>query len=380
MNILIDATNIISGGGVSHLTELLFAIDQEKLRVKGINKLIVVGVEKVIQRLPNVEWLDKIMIPSNKESNFFQRFFWKKREFNKIVEKNKINLIFNPGGSYFGGNVPYVTMCRNMLVFETEEANRFGFTLYRLKFYLLRIFQSISMKNASGVIFISKYAQEYILKNYKSINIKNSEIIHHGISDRFRNDVKEQQEIHSYNKSNPYKILYVSILDVYKHHDKIANAIVKLKERDNFYVELIVIGGKAGGYNKFSSIQQANEDIIKYMGNVPFEEIQDCYRNADLFVYGSTCENMPNILIEAMTSGLPICSSKKRPMPEFLENGGEYFDVENVESIYTCLKKVIENRELRNKLANISTNLSYKYSWEKCANETLSFLSSVSLK
>lgn len=380
MNILIDATNIISGGGVSHLTELLFAIDQEKLRVKGINKLIVVGVEKVIQRLPDVEWLDKIIIPSNKESNFFQRFFWKKREFNKIVEKNEINLIFNPGGSYFGGNVPYVTMCRNMLVFETEEANRFGFTLYRLKFYLLRIFQSISMKNASGVIFISKYAQEYILKNYKSIKIKNSAIIHHGISDRFRNDVKEQQEIHSYNKSNPYKILYVSILDVYKHHDKIANAIVKLKERDNFNVELIVIGGKAGGYNKFSSIQQAHEDIIKYMGKVPFEEIQDCYRNADLFVYGSTCENMPNILIEAMTSGLPICSSKKSPMPEFLENGGEYFDVENVESIYTCLKKVIENRELRNKLANISTKLSYKYSWEKCANETLSFLASVSLK
>lgn len=380
MNILIDATNIISGGGVSHLTELLFAIDHEKLRVKGINKLIVVGVEKVIQRLPDVEWLDKIIIPSNKESNFFQRFFWKKREFNKIVEKNEINLIFNPGGSYFGGNVPYVTMCRNMLVFETEEANRFGFTLYRLKFYLLRIFQSISMKNASGVIFISKYAQEYILKNYKSIKIKNSAIIHHGISDRFRNDVKEQQEIHSYNKSNPYKILYVSILDVYKHHDKIANAIVKLKERDNFNVELIVIGGKAGGYNKFSSIQQAHEDIIKYMGKVPFEEIQDCYRNADLFVYGSTCENMPNILIEAMTSGLPICSSKKSPMPEFLENGGEYFDVENVESIYTCLKKVIENRELRNKLANISTKLSYKYSWEKCANETLSFLASVSLK
>ncbi|WP_099370301.1 glycosyltransferase family 1 protein [Sphingobacterium sp. 1.A.5] len=374
MNILIDATNIISGGGVSHLTELLFAIDDDKLRRNEISKFIVVGIEPILNKLPNHNWLKKISIPKTKDSNFLKRFLWKKQNFKKIITDEEINLIFNPGGSYFGGKLPFVTMCRNMLVFETEEANRFGFSLYRLKFVLLRIFQSISFNKAEGTIFISKYAHDYISRNYNSINIKNWEVIHHGISDRFRNSVKYQRNIEHYTESNPYKILYVSILDVYKHHDKIAEAIVNLKKRDGFNIQFLVVGGKAGGFSNFEKIREGNEKIIKYLGKVPFEEIQNIYKEADLFVYGSTCENMPNILIEAMTSGLPICCSEKQPMPEFLNNAGKYFNVENVESIYECIKEVILDSEMRFNLATKSTTLSTKYSWDKCASETLQFL------
>ena len=33
------------------------------------------------------------------------------------------------------------------------------------------------------------------------------------------------------------------------------------------------------------------------------------YHDADAFLFASSCENMPNILLEAMISGLPIISS-----------------------------------------------------------------------
>ena len=38
------------------------------------------------------------------------------------------------------------------------------------------------------------------------------------------------------------------------------------------------------------------------------------------FIFASTCENMPNILIEGMSSGLPILCSNYLPMPEFLKD------------------------------------------------------------
>lgn len=374
MNILIDASNIISGGGVSHLIEILKATDSDTLQLNSIDKVYVVGVSDTLDKLANRDWLTKIPMTGS-ESNFIRRFIWKKRNFNKLFRNLKIQIVFNPGGSYLGGKLPYVTMCRNMLVFETEEANRFGFTLYRLKFFLLRFFQSISMKNAIGTIFISQYAHKYISRIYPEIHLRNWCVINHGVSDRFRNDVKEQHGIEEYSVDKPFRVLYVSILDVYKHHDKIAEAIVKLNLTDSFPVEFLVVGEKAGGYKKFEEIRANHPNIIKYLGKVPFDKIQAEYKKADLFVFGSTCENMPNILIEAMSSGVPICSSIKQPMPEFLREGGLYFNVEDPDSVYANLKKAILDKDLRMNTATISNSLSKEYSWKKCGNETFSFIS-----
>ncbi|OJZ13214.1 MAG: hypothetical protein BGP15_16030 [Sphingobacterium sp. 40-24] len=354
--------------------ELLQATDLNTLQSNGIRKVYVVGISNTLNKLPNTNWLQKIPM-SGSEKNFITRFIWKKRNFSKLFTELGIDIIFNPGGSYFGGNLPYVTMCRNMLVFETEEANRFGYTLYRLKFFLLRMFQSISMKRALGIIFISKYAHDYISKYYPKIQLRSWTVINHGVSNRFRDNVREQFAIEEYSNERPFRVLYVSILDVYKHHDKIAKAIVKLQIKDSFRIEFVVVGGKAGGYGKFEEIRSKHPDIIKYLGKIPFEEIQTKYKEADLFVFGSTCENMPNILIEAMSSGIPICCSQKQPMPEFLQEGGLYFDVENPDSIYQCLKKAITNRDLRKNLADVSSSLSKGYSWQRCSKETFEYIS-----
>ncbi|WET70812.1 glycosyltransferase family 1 protein [Sphingobacterium sp.] len=374
MNILIDASNIISGGGVSHLTEVLEATNLETLRLRDINKVYVVGVSATLNKLPSKGWLTMIPMTGG-DSNFIKRFVWKKRNFKRLFKEKNIDIVFNPGGSYFGGGLPYITMCRNMLVFETKEANRYDSVLYRSKFLLLRMFQSISMKRSLGTIFISEYAHDYISRFYPKISLKNWIVINHGVSNRFRDNIKKQYKIEEYSSLRPFKILYVSILDVYKHHDKIAEAIVKLNLIDTFPVEFVVVGDKAGGYKEFEEVRSKHPNIIKYLGKVPFEEIQAHYKDADLFVYGSTCENMPNILIEAMSSGVPICCSQKQPMPEFLRDGGLYFDAEDPDSIYKCLKKAILDENLRNEIAVTSNKLSKKYSWEKCADETFDFIS-----
>ena len=47
--------------------------------------------------------------------------------------------------------------------------------------------------------------------------------------------------------------------------------------------------------------------------------------DANLFVFASSCENMPNTLVEAMAVGLPIACSDRGPMPEVLRDGGRLF-------------------------------------------------------
>ena len=62
---------------------------------------------------------------------------------------------------------------------------------------------------------------------------------------------------------------------------------------------------------------------------IPYHELHSEYKDADLGVFASSCENLPIILIEKMASGLPIACSNKGPMPEVLGSAGVYFDPEN---------------------------------------------------
>lgn len=50
---------------------------------------------------------------------------------------------------------------------------------------------------------------------------------------------------------------------------------------------------------------------INYMGLIDHDKLTDIYKNADGFVFASSCENQPIILLEAMAAGLPIACSNK---------------------------------------------------------------------
>ena len=85
---------------------------------------------------------------------------------------------------------------------------------------------------------------------------------------------------------------------------------------------------------------------------------------------------MPNILIEAMASGLPIVCSDRGPMFEVLGDGGGYFDPESISSIVDALEHTIENKLIRENKAEKSFLSAQAFSWEKCASDTFSFISS----
>lgn len=97
-------------------------------------------------------------------------------------------------------------------------------------------------------------------------------------------------------------------------------------------------------------------------------------KDSDVFIFASSCENMPNTLIEGMSSGLPIVCSNRGPMPEVLQNGGIYFDPENSRDIADAIEKMILDKELRLSLKERSFQLSNNYSWKRCAKETFTFL------
>ena len=117
-----------------------------------------------------------------------------------------------------------------------------------------------------------------------------------------------------------------------------------------------------------------NRDFIKYEGPVDYDNLLFNYHNTDLFIFASTCENLPIILLEAMASRLPIACSLRPPMPEILGDAGIYFDPEDITSITNALRKLLISSELRKVNANKAKERSKQYSWEQCANDTFQLL------
>ena len=116
---------------------------------------------------------------------------------------------------------------------------------------------------------------------------------------------------------------------------------------------------------------------VHYHGAIPFNELHHRYAEADLGLFASSCENLPNILIETMAAGLPIACSNRGPMPEVLGDAGLYFDPEQPQQIADILLKLIESPDLRAELAVKSFQRVQQYSWQRCADETFSFLAHI---
>lgn len=371
----IDGTNLRQGGGITHLVELLRAARPKE---HGIAKVVVWSNSNTLAALEERPWLVKLN-PSALERGVIKRAFWQKWHLSQAARKAGCDLLYVPGGSYFGRFKPIVTMSRNMLPFEMQELSRYGLSLKALRLLLLRRLQSHSFHNADGVIFLTRYAHKSVLAITGPLPGP-TPIIPHGHNERFRVKPKRQRAIAEYDLFNPFRLVYISVVDEYKHQWHVVEAVAALR-LEGMPVTLDLIGPAFPSALKRleSSIERwdPHRSWVQYHGNVPYEDLHLRYAQADLGIFASSCENMPNILLETMAAGLPVACSSRGPMGEVLGDAGVYFDPEKPLEIARALRELINVPKLRAKKANASYARALRFTWARCADSTLAFLSEI---
>lgn len=135
-------------------------------------------------------------------------------------------------------------------------------------------------------------------------------------------------------EKNPM-LLYVGVIDERKN---VKWLIEKWNSICHDYPGFLVIAGPVSREDRDMKLYnnlRSYEDILK--GKVYFirytDKIEDLYKMADIFILPSTNEGMPNVILEAMASGLP-CLVNKVSGAEDVINGknGMFFDVEAPET------------------------------------------------
>ncbi len=121
MHLGIDASNIRIGGGVTHLVEVLRAVEPSE---HGIARITVWGGVNTLKRIEGRPWLFKIHEPLL-DRPLPVRQCWQRFALQKLARLNGSDLLFCPGGSYAGSFRPFVAMSQNMQPFEWLEAQQF---------------------------------------------------------------------------------------------------------------------------------------------------------------------------------------------------------------------------------------------------------------
>ena len=371
----IDATNLRGGGGVTHLAELLLAVQPAK---HGIDRVVVWSGTNTLKLIETRPWLSKRNPPAL-DKGLLQRTFWQRYRLSQAARDEGCDVLFVPGGSFAGNFHPVVSMSQNLLPFEMHELRRYGWTLFTLKLLLLRLTQSRSFQSTEGVVFLTEYARDVVLRVTGKQRGQTC-IVPHGLNPRFNKVPKLQRAIAEYDDGNPYHVLYVSIIDQYKHQWRVVEAVAALRKQ-GLPIVLDLVGSAYPAalkrLNQTINCLDAERRWVHYHGAIPFKELHLSYAQADLGLFASSCENMPNILLETMASGLPIACSNRGPMPEVLGDSGVYFDPVQSADIARALRELIDSPELRSQLAAASHQRSQQYSWQRCADETFEFLATV---
>lgn len=370
----IDASNLRQGGGRTHLIELLRAAEPQR---DEFTQVIVWGSEEVLSLLPDVTWLRRVHI-SLAEGGLMGRVAWQFLLLPKACSQAGCNILFAPGGSVGGGFRPVVTMFRNTLPFDWNELRRYGVTFFTLKQLILREVQRNSFKNADGLICLNQHASD-VLANWGVSGGGLRAIIPHGIGQQFVKAPRRQRATSEFSNATPMRLLYVSNLHLYKHHWIVAEAVAQLRD-EGIPITLTIIGPPERGLGKLHEVIERldpQREFLFYLGDLSYNRIHQEYAKVDIGVFASTCENMPNILLEKMAAGLPIACSNRPPMPEILGEAGVTFDPENFNDVVNSMRKLIKSPELRSVMAQAASERARAFSWERCSRDTFKFLAQV---
>ena len=166
-------------------------------------------------------------------------------------------------------------------------------------------------------------------------------------------------------------ILYVGSRRDYKNFANFIKAY-SISKKIRKELNLILFGGEK--YSKYDAelIERYNLENkkIKFIsGNNLL--LQSYYMNAKLFVYPSLYEGFGLPILEAMANSCPVCCSRTTSIPEVAGVAAEYFDPRKPEEIAKKMEKVIFNKRISKKLISRGLIQSKKFSWKKCAKETI---------
>lgn len=371
ISIGIDASRNRSGGAVAHLNGIINAFEMHS----DIREVHIWGPTSLLKLLPEKAWLHKHS-PSALQKSLIWQIWWQYWTLEKEVRRIGCDILFASDASTLCNFNPLVVLSQDLLSYEPGAMKSYRWSQDRLRLEVIKRIQNRAFRRAAGVLFLTQYAKECVQSSCG--NLKKTALAPHGVDEVFRAaSLNSDKNFPQFGEE--IKCVYVSNTEFYKHQWNVVLAIKTMRDR-GFPVTLTLIGGGAGKSQSLLEATISKCDGYSWVTQFDFlkhSELPGKLDDADIFVFASSCENLPVTLLEGMAKGMPIICSNRGPMPEVLEDGGIYFNPLDPLEIADAITKVIQYPDLRRDIRTKALQKSAEYTWNQCSRKTFTFIRDV---
>lgn len=238
--------------------------------------------------------------------------------------------------------------------------------LHQLKQQIyLKYITRYQLKSATKLIAVSKATKDDLVKRAR-IDPRKISVIYEGYDKKlFKPDTKASS-------LSPY-YLFVGTVQPRKNLERLIKAFARTSG-----VKLVIAGSRGWLADEIYKLPKKLkiEDRVKFLGYVQDKDMPALYSGAIALLFPSLFEGFGLPLLEAQACGCPVLTSNVSSMPEVAGKGAVLVNPYDVNDIVKGMNR-IKNKELRIKLIKAGFENIKRFSWERCARETLKVLENI---
>jgi glycosyltransferase involved in cell wall biosynthesis len=154
----------------------------------------------------------------------------------------------------------------------------------------------------------------------------------------------------------PLTLIAVGRLVKEKRLDRFISMLARLRTDHRLNVRGLIVGPGCQDEDLGAELEHQARQLGLFPGGVQFRggisDTKSVYREAAVCVLTSDYEGTPNVLLEAMASGLPVVASNVGGVPGIVRHGetGFLFAPDNIEGFTTALAELVKNAGLRTEM------------------------------
>jgi glycosyltransferase involved in cell wall biosynthesis len=246
----------------------------------------------------------------------------------------------------------------------------------------LRLSTLWSARAATRLIAISSATRDDLVR-FTGVSREKIAVVYHGVSPRFR-PVEDAATLASaqakYGIRPPY-FLYVGTIQPRKNLVRLIEAFAQALQVADPNLQL-VIAGKRGWLigeieRQAAQLFGADSSAVRFTGYIADDDLPALLSGALGFVFPSLYEGFGMPVLEAMACGAPVLTSTTSSLPEVAGDAALLVDPEDTAAIAAGLARLASDTALRADLRARGLARVAEFTWDRCAEETLWVLQSV---
>ena len=233
-------------------------------------------------------------------------------------------------------------------------------------------------RRATAVIADSAATRADLIRAY-GVDARKIRVIHLGRDETMApvRDAQVLAEVQArYGISGRY-LLYVGTLQPRKNLARTIAAFARVAAAPAFAGLQLVLAGKKGWLydDLFAQVERMGlADRVLFPGYVEDADLPALLSGALAFVFPSLYEGFGIPVLEAGACGVPVITSNTSSLPEVAGDAALLVDPHDVDAIAEAMTRLVTDEALRAELSQQGLANVQRFSWEKCARETLAVL------